>query len=74
MDVLTASGRSGCRAQTDFEVAIIVIVLGVFFLLLLCFYIVYSGPVSTVLCHITVFVDTCQCNNSCHGAPAVWAK
>jgi len=40
----------------------------------LCFYIVYSCHVSTVLCHTTVFMDTCHRKNSCLGAPALWAK
>ena len=29
---------------------------------------VHSRHVSTALCHITVFMDSCQCNNSCLGA------
>jgi len=49
-----------------------VIVLDVFFLLLL-FLFVCSCHVSTVLCDITVLwiIDTCQCKNSCRGAPAL---
>ena len=44
------------------------------FLLLLCFYIVYSRNVSTALWHIT-FMDSCRCKNSCLGAAAaLWAK
>jgi len=35
------------------------------------FYTVYCCNVSTALCHITVFMDTCQCKNSCLGAPAL---
>ena len=40
----------------------------------ICFYFyytVYCCNVSTALCHITVFMDTCQCKNSCLGAPAL---
>ena len=50
-----------------------VIVLDVFFLLLLCFYIVYSRHVSIVLCHIAVLsiLDAGQCKNSCLGAAAL---
>ena len=51
-----------------------VIVLDVFFIAFMFCYIVYSCNVSTVVCHITVFMGTCQCKNSCLGAPALCAK
>ena len=45
-----------------------------FFIAFMFCYIVYSCNISTVVCHITVFMGTCQCKNSCLGAPALCAK